>query len=368
MLVVLATNYCSAADQEPLVTQLFDENGFAIPESGDLLRFPRDHGSHPNFKNEWWYVTGHCQTLDGANEYGFQLTFFRAVLDEEYKAESSAQFYMAHAALLDKRSRSFSHEERLSPEGWNANAAVGKLDVFVENWYLKMVDEKTETMKARFSVNANPVFNLQLIPLKSKNLFGNNGVSKKGSEASARSYYVNHSRLKVTGDIQIEGKNLEVKGLAWIDHEFSSNQLSENQIGWNWTSLILNDGTELMAYIMRRDDGEKDPNSALTIIDKSGEQSKIPNDRFDWTPTRFWQSPTTQATYPVAYKVEWTDSNGKQKTVHVKAIADNQELQGQRSSIVYWEGACEAYNERGEKIGEGYTELTGYDSSLRGRF
>ncbi|MCH6258526.1 hypothetical protein MLD52_18335 [Puniceicoccaceae bacterium K14] len=350
------------------VTSLFDSEGFALPESGDLLQFPHDHGSHPAFKSEWWYLTGHCKTPDEQQTFGFQLTFFRAAQKNEDNPTSFDQFHMAHAALFDKKTKKFHHEERLNPEGWNAGAKIGELDVFNENWFLKMADDTSEKMSCRFSINSDRVFQLDLTPLKRKNLFGDNGVSRKGDEPHSKSYYINYSRLQASGDFQIGDKKYQVDGLAWMDHEFSSSQLSSNQIGWNWTSLILNDGTEIMAYVMRRDDGKKDKHSVLTLIKADGSMEKIPSEQFDWVPTRFWKSPRSKGTYPVDHKLEWTDSNGKNQSIRVKALGDDQELDGKLSGFVYWEGACYAYDEKGTRLGQGYTELTGYNSSLQGRF
>lgn len=373
--IFLTTFFCfaitlsrAAEENDPGLARLFNDEGFAIPDSGDHLRFPRDHGSHPKFKSEWWYLTGHFSSQDQETQYGFQLTFFRAAQKSAQEEGELEQFYMAHAALFDKKNQRFFHEERLNKEKWNADAAIGKMDVFNENWYLKMIDDDAEIMKCRFSINSEYPVKLSLKPLKKKNLFGTNGVSKKGDELGASSYYINYSRLKVEGTISVAGTEIEVDGLAWMDHEISSSQLSEDQIGWNWTSLILNDGTELMAYVMRRKDGTKDPNSSLTTIAKDGTLQKIKSRDFEWIGTREWQSPRTKATYPVDHTLTWRDSNNVSHSVVVKALGDDQELQGRIGSFVYWEGACHAYDENGELIGAGYTELTGYDSSLQGRF
>lgn len=341
-----------------------DKDGFRYPVPGGRLEFPRDHGSHPEYKSEWWYITGHIKTTDTQQKYGFQITFFRSATSVKTPQD---QIYMAHAALTDLKTGKFLHEERINQAGWNADASEGSLDVFNGNWSLKMTDPQSETMQTRFSIASEAVLNLELRPTKPITLFGDNGYSKKGSAATAASYYATFTRLALSGSLKIDGRSQQIVGYAWMDHEFSSSQLHSNQIGWNWTSLILDDGTELMAYVMRRSDGQSDPHSKLTLIDEQGDTRTIPSDSFTWTPLRHWKSPYTAADYPVDYEITWSEGANTRR-ITVKTNTDDQELQGRLGNFQYWEGSGTAFDANGLPIGSGYTELTGYNGSLEGRF
>lgn len=348
----------SAAANSPFPVE--EDSGFAIARPGTVLEFPRDHGSHPEFKTEWWYITGHLQSSD--QDLGFQVTFFRSA-NKKTPQDDSEQIYLAHAAIIDKQTGTFVHEERLNSEDWNAAAQTGSLDLYNGNWYLKMVDTKSEKMVTRFSIKNIGSFELTLNPAKEKTLFGENGYSKKGDEKGAASHYITFTRLDVTGTHSQKEKKTQFTGVAWMDHEFSSSQLSSEQIGWNWSSLILDDGSELMAYVMRREDGRIDANSRLTLISPSGEKTEHKGNSFAWTPIRTWTSPETGASYPVEYEISWNN-----RRLHIRPFSENQELIGSIGKFEYWEGACEVFDEDGRRIGLAYTELTGYTESLNGKF
>lgn len=337
-----------------------EDSGLAIARPGNVLEFPRDHGSHPEFKTEWWYITGHLQTAD--NELGFQITFFRSA-SKESPQDDSQQIYLAHAAIIDKQTGTFLHEERLNSDDWNASAQTGSLDLYNGNWYLTMEDPDTEQMQTRFSIKGVGSLELTLTPAKDKTLFGENGYSQKGDEKGAASHYITFTRLDVKGYLKQKDQKEQLTGIAWMDHEFSSSQLSSDQIGWNWSSLILDDGSELMAYVMRRQDGKTDPNSRLTLISPTGETTEYKGNSFAWTPIRTWTSLQTGASYPVEYEITWDNQR-----MHVRPFADKQELVGTIGDFEYWEGACEVLDENGNRIGLAYTELTGYTESLNGKF
>ncbi len=336
------------------------ESGFAIARPGVALEFPRDHGSHPQFKTEWWYITGHLQSPE--KNLGFQITFFRSASKADGDKEPE-QIYLAHAAILDKDTGRFLHEERLNSEQWNAFAQTGSLDIYNGNWYLRMTNPDTEEMITRFSLKDIGSLELTLKPAKAKTLFGENGYSKKGDSDSAASHYITFTRLAVDGTLKSQQKRAPLTGIAWMDHEYSSSQLSSEQIGWNWSSLILDDGSELMAYVMRRKDGAVDPNSRLTLISPTGVKTEYKGNAFSWTPLRTWTSPHTAASYPVEYEIAW-----EQQKLHIKPFADDQELTGKIGDFEYWEGACEVLDKTGDRVGLAYTELTGYTESLNGKF
>jgi len=347
------------------------EEGFALPSETIALEFPRDHGSHPEFKSEWWYLTGHLEGPEPQDRFGFQLTFFRSATvpsNQEPEAAQPRQIYMAHAAFLNKSTGEHLYEERFNRDAWNADAEVGHLSVFNGNWQIEMVDKTREQMMASFSINGQRRFELSLIPSKPKTLFGENGVSRKGKDPEAKSYYITFTRLKVSGSLTIGQRRMPVSGVAWMDHEFSSSQLSEGQIGWNWSSLILDDESELMAYVMRREDGQVDPYSQMYIIDPQGRTTRYSSSQFNWTPTDFWTSPHNGARYPIEYAISWTDAMSRKRTLTIRSQPSDQEMSGPISGFTYYEGAGTVYDQNGENIGKSFTELTGYKESLYGKF
>lgn len=364
LLLALAPCLLHAAESR-FPVQERDEAGFAFAIPGVELAFPRDHGSHPEFKTEWWYLTGHLDSPDQNHRYGFQLTFFRSATEP---GQSGSQMYLAHAALFDKQSGTFRHEERLNSDEWNADSAVGGLDVYNGNWYLRMENPDTEAMVARFSIADLGAVTLTLTPTKPKTLFGKNGYSRKGDAPGAASHYITFTRLAVKAEATLNGQPLALEGVAWMDHEFSSSQLTESQVGWNWSSVILDDGTEIMAYVMRRANGEIDPNSSLTIIGPGGQTTALASDQFSWTPTRHWKSPRSEASYPVEYTLSWKTGDGARRLIKIEPYGDNQEIADRIGGFTYWEGACRALDESGSPIGQAYTELTGYAESLYGKF
>ena len=347
------------------------DEGFALPSEAKALEFPKDHGSHPEFKSEWWYLTGHLEGLESSDQFGFQLTFFRSATvpsDQEPEASQPQQIYMAHAAVLNKSSGEHFHEERFNRDGWNADAQVGRLSVFNGNWKIEMLDDKTEEMQASFSINGQHRFELNLKPSKLKVLFGENGISRKGESPNAKSYYITFSRLETKGKLTVNQSVLPVTGVAWMDHEISSSQLSEGQIGWNWSSLILDDGSEIMAYVMRREDGGLDPYSQMYIIDPEGNTTRYSSGQFKWDPIDFWTSPRTGGRYPIGYSISWIDREGQTQLLVIRSSPRDQEINGPISGFTYYEGAGIVYDEDGLEVGKSYTELTGYIESLYGRF
>ncbi|MEZ5277419.1 MAG: lipocalin-like domain-containing protein [Opitutaceae bacterium] len=346
---------------------------FAVPQPGRSFVFPRDHGSHPEFRIEWWYLTGHLWS-DAGKRYGFQATFFRQAGPRENHPESrggafgSSDLYLAHSALLDIASGQFLHEERLNREGWDAFSSTETLDLQNGNWSLTMVDSSEERMHLLASVRAEASLNLELVPAKPKIFFGRDGVSRKGSDPTAASHYITFPRLNVSGVLTIEGAEVAVTGQAWMDHEISSSQLSGGQVGWDWVSIQLEDGREIMAYRLRLEDGRSDPFSTLAWVGSDGMVTHLGVDQFQWEALDWWQSPQTGGRYPIAYRLRTTDPVTDREVVfEVRPLARVQELSGGIGGIAYWEGAGRVLDEAGKEVGSAYTELTGYAESMEGR-
>ena len=334
---------------------------FQPARPGRVFEFPRDHGSHPAFATEWWYFTGHLWSADGSRRYGYQLTFFREALPAGSYRGSPAwrtdQIHMAHAALTDAGRGTFRFDERLNREGIPASAATGRLDLRNASWTARM---EGTTIRLAFSVG-DADLELELAAPGPPVIFGEGGIVRKGDDPDAASHYVTFPRLATRG--RLRGPLAEeLHGTSWMDHEFSSSQLSRGQVGWDWAGIQLRDGRSLMLYRLRRADGSQDPWSLASEVDAAGRLARATRSfTLQGGP---WRSPASGATYPLPLRVEafgetWT----------LAPLVPGQELatrQGAR--ITYWEGACRVLDAKGREAGDAYVELTGYAHSLAGRF
>ena len=352
--------------------------GYAIPQPTKQFSFPRDHGSHPDFAIEWWYITGHLFATN-QTQFGFQATFFRRALVPPGATNNSTstafgddQIFLAHMALVDKKSGKFIYQEKLNRAGWDAASATNTLDVHNGNWSLRLAPEKIdgrEIFKLHGTVGADTAFVLNLSPKKPMVVFGTNGVSRKAADFNAASHYLTYPRLAAAGTLTLDGKNLAVTGEAWMDHEFSSSQLGAGQVGWDWLSLQLFDGRELMAYRMRRADGSTDPFSTVAWVDVHSVVRHIGPDKFAWKMLQHWHSSKSGSEYPSL--VELSAENpvtGQTEKFTVQPFAADQELLGKVGGAGYWEGACRVRDKNQNEIGRAYLELTGYSESLKGKF
>jgi predicted secreted hydrolase len=346
--------------------------GFAVPQPGRVFQFPRDHGSHPEFRIEWWYLTGHLWD-EGRRRYGFQATFFRTAAPRSVEAKGSigfglGQLHLAHMALLDVGTGRFLHEERLNREGWDAGASMTALGVTNGNWSLQGDPGEGTGMRLVGGIRAEVRWDLSLVPSKPLVVFGKDGVSRKGDDPSAASHYLTFPRLKVEGRLEYEGREQQVRGQAWMDHEFSSSQLTADQVGWDWASVQLNDGREVMAYRMRRRDGTTDRHSTLAWVDRDGTVTQWGPDRYRLEPIATWRSPRTGGEYPLGLILETEDpETGEAVVWRLEPLAVDQELSGAIGGVPYWEGACRVMDTSGRQVGEAFVELTGYAGDLAGR-
>jgi predicted secreted hydrolase len=358
----------------------FTPDGYAIPQPGRHFVFPRDYGSHPAFAIEWWYVTGHLFATNG-QRFGFQATFFRRALKppgDTNRPASSAfgkdQLFLAHMALTDIAAQQFHYQERLNRDGWDALAVTNTTDVRNGNWSLRLLPEKPgaaagNVFELHGTIGANIAFALNLTPRTPLVIFGTNGVSRKAADPTASSHYLTFPRLATSGTLTLGDSNLTVTGEAWMDHEFSSSQLGAGQVGWDWLSLQLFDGRELMAYRMRRVDGSTDPYSTVAWIDRAGTVRQVGPDEFHWTALKHWHSSKTGADYPSLVRLTATNpATRKAETLLVQPQVADQELAGPGGGVAYWEGACRVLDANQKEIGRAYLELTGYGESLKGKF
>jgi predicted secreted hydrolase len=356
--------------------------GYAVPQPGHIFSFPADHGAHPDFRIEWWYVTGHLRSED-ARRFGFQATFFRLAGPRGGAPDPNPDFslgtlYLAHMALTDVAGQRFLFEERLNREGWDAQAAVGALNVRNGAWSLRMAagpaagasigSEAGSNAGAGLElvggVRADAAFELELTPAKPLVVFGQDSVSRKGAEATAASYYLTFSRLRAAGRLTVGGAAFAVTGEAWMDHEISSSQLGGGQVGWDWVSVQLHDRPwELMLYRLRLADGSADPASRLQWVSPEGRA--ITAD-FTWEVLSRWRSPRTGATYPARVRLTTRDpATGATVRFTLEPLLADQELGGSLGGGPYWEGACRVLDDSGRDVGSAYLELTGYAGALK---
>jgi predicted secreted hydrolase len=343
-------------------------DGYRIPGPHPTLRFPADHGSHPGFRIEWWYLTGHL--FSGERRFGMQSTFFRLAqrpnFDDAGRAFGDSQMYLAHFALTDVEGGRFLHEERLNRQGWDADAAVGDLHVRNGNWSLKRLSgleslDGAGSMRLIGGVRSEALLDLELSPSKPAVVFGADGVSRKGDEPSAASLYITFPRLTVSGSLRLGGIDLPVKGEVWMDHEVSSSQLGREQVGWDWVSAQFFDSSEVMAYVLRKPDGSPDRHSTLAWIDAEGRVTHLKVDEFIWEPDGIWESAGTGGRYPIRPRFGAVDpQTGRERRFSLRPVMDGQEMTGGLGGVAYWEGACDVLDESGIEVGRAYLELTGY--------
>ena len=216
------------------------------------------------------------------------------------------------------------------------------------------------------AVSEDFALHFQMASQKPPVIHGVDGVSQKSAEAGHGSQYISLTRLAVTGAIELQGNATNVSGVAWMDHEFFTEQLDKNQTGWDWLSVQLEDNTELMLYRIRRADGTVDLFSSGTYIDAAGKPTHLELADFDFEPSGAqWTSERTKATYPIHWTVR-VRSLGLVLDV-TTPLASQEIFSGSPIVPSYWEGAVRLKGERGGVAvkGVGYLELTGYDKPFR---
>jgi predicted secreted hydrolase len=325
---------------------------------GVELRFPRDEGAHPDFRIEWWYVTGWVQDEAGA-PLGFQVTFFRVrpgIGESNPSRFAPRQILFGHAAVAEPAAGRLRHAERSAREGFDlAYARQGRTDVRIHDWRL---EQDGDRYRARVGGDE---FELQIDLERTQPVLlqGERGFSRKGPSATSASYYYSLPQLRVSGEIVVDGKRRTVTGEAWFDHEWSSDVMDEQARGWDWMGINLDDGGALMAFRMRGADGE--PRwSAATLRSADGSVRTFAPGEVQWTPTRRWRSVRTGAEYPVAWRVRIGE-----REYEVEPLLDDAELDSRSSTgTIYWEGPVRLKAHGGALLGRGYLELTGYAGYL----
>jgi len=353
--ILLAAVVAVAADDWQRIT--------APPE----IRLPRDHGAHPGMRTEWWYLTANLDDDDG-RRYGVQVTFFRSGLDASAPAKGDSplrarQALAAHLAVADVGGGRLLHAERVRrADGAFAAATVGDLKVWLGDWRIERA--KDGPVIATASDRAAGIrVELHCRPRKPLVRHGDAGYSRKGSDRGNASVYLSWTRLAVTGTLELGDRRVQVTGAGWFDHEWGTSQLGEGVVGWDWFSLRLEDGSELMLYRLRRDDGSADPYSSGTLVAPDGGTRALAVEDAMIEPVGSWTSPATGGTYPSGWRVRVPSAG---LDLEVIPELEDAEIDGRASTgVIYWEGPVRV---TGSRSGEGYVELTGYAGSLEGRF
>jgi len=331
---------------------------YAEVRPGVTLSFPRDHGAHPEFRTEWWYITGWLDTEDGRS-VGFQVTFFRTRTSTDQRNDSAfapKQILFAHAALSDPQTGHLLHDQRIAREGFGlAQASMADMDVTLNDWTLK------RDANGRMTTHAGGkdfALDLGFTPTQPVMLGGEEGYSRKGPLPAQASHYYSLPHLLVSGTVTRNGRKAAVKGTAWLDREWSSAYLAPGAVGWDWAGFNFDDGGALMAFRIRDAQGQalwaggsyRDAKGALTHL--------APGD-VAFAPVRRWHSPRTGTDYPVEQNLS-VRLGPATKEWRIAPLFDDQELDSRAGGgPVYWEGAARVHG------GRGYLELTGYFKPLK---
>jgi predicted secreted hydrolase len=357
----LATNVQTAPEVPAAVS-----NDWRLSLPGWKYTFPADHGSHPDFKTEWWYFTGNLKSENG-REFGYQLTFFRqGVRPPSDRVPASSRFVVdhiqfVHFAISDlSRGRFYFHQDltrgAFGESGFNQDNRL----TWVENNALELLPDGGFRI-----IGKGPEKSIDLVlkPAKPVVFHGSDGISQKAEGAGRASHYYSYTRLISDGQLRIGDDTFTVHGLSWYDHEWATNQLTAGQKGWDWFSLQFDDGSELMLFQIRTKDGGRDPFSGGTFIHSDGSTTAVKNSDFVLTPGRIWKSKASGANYPVTWGLE-IDSLGLK--LAISARLDRQELV--LTPISYWEGSIQANGTRdGRQVTAlGYLEMTGYAGPIVG--
>ena len=353
-----------------LVTLGLSTTGLAFePASPNYeYSFPRDHFAHPEFRTEWWYYTGNVASPEG-RRFGFELTFFRLAVEKEKAGEGSwaiRDLHLAHLALSDLDGGRFHRTERLNRSGPGlAGADFAQGRIWNGNWQVRWLAPEDRLGRQHLQATSEDfAFDLELSPRKPAVIHGPDGVSRKSAELRHASHYISFTRLAVSGKVRVGAETHSVSGTAWMDHEFFSDGLAADQVGWDWMSIQLENNTELMLYRLRRRDGTADPFSSGTYVDSAGHAQYLSAQDFVMDPGDVWRSPETSGRYPVRWRVsvpslrivlECRTELSAQEIVNRRQVAPN-----------YWEGAVsfEGFVGDEEIHGVGYLEMTGYDKPV----
>lgn len=334
---------------------------FRRAQPGYTYQFPRDHGAHPDFRNEWWYFTGNVSSAEG-RQFGYMFTIFRVALTPPGAASPSSlaanQLYFAHFAITDADNRKHESWDRFGRVGFGqAEGSTETLAIRVGQWSVRLDEEGTIRLRVP---NGDSGLALDLRPSKPFVIHGKDGYHRKSGSDGLASHYISFTRLATTGTLRWQGRDHSVTGWSWKDQEFGSDQLAGDQVGWDWFALQLDTGEELMIYQIRNEQGERSGEATSALVLRDGTIEKIPSEQYEIRTTRTWTSPHTGGVYPMGWIIALPRYQGE---LRVEPVMEDQEMQTRRTTgTSYWEGAIRLSGTwRGARVtGKGYVELVGY--------
>jgi predicted secreted hydrolase len=347
-----------------------DHAGYQRAERPRPFQFPADHGPHPEFRNEWWYVTGNLADADG-RRFGYQITLFRIALaptpPEMDSAWRTNQVYMGHFALTDVADQQHHAFERFSRAALGlAGAQAAPFRVWLEDWELAGPESAPESDIFPLRIRAREgeiAVDLTLTAAKPRVLQGDRGLSQKSAEPGNASYYYSYTRLPTQGTIQIGPRHFTVSGASWLDREWSTRALGPEQSGWDWFALHLDDGRDVMFYRLRHTDGGMHSFSKGVLVAADGQARLLRWNEVELQPLDHWTSPHTGDRYPIRWRLR-VPAESLDLTVTAK-LAD----QEMRLTVRYWEGAVSVAGRAGDRAidGRGYLEMTRYEPGTAAR-
>jgi predicted secreted hydrolase len=360
------------------------ENGFTPWLRAEVPRdwqFPRDHGAHPEYRTEWWYIVSNLRTKDG-RRFGAQITFFRHGLSSRgrhvpYSGQQPSPWraddvHFAHFAITDEQGNRHLHAERINrPAYGRAGASETSVDVRNADWHLRGEEamQGTGDADSPFSASWHAAYGdfsatLRITAAKPLVFQGERGLSQKSADVGNASHYYSFTRLATTGEIRIGEETFAVEGWSWMDREFSTSALGADQRGWDWFAIQLDNNTEIMLYHMRRADGTYDPLSKGLFIHPDATTTVLSSADFEITALNTWRSPKTGGTYPSGWRVKIPS---REIDITITPLIKNQELiLPGLGNLSYWEGACNVGGTVGGSAvtGAAYVELTGYAGDI----
>jgi predicted secreted hydrolase len=358
LLLALPGAQAQAASQLRLGTVLgqADDAGFARAEAPREFRFPADHGPHPRYRSEWWYLTASLETADG-EAFGVQFTLFRQALRAAPVIGGpwdASQIYLAHLAVTDVGAGRHLEAERLGRGHPRlAGVSLSPFLAHLDGWTLAGSGPGLTGLRLQGDTGSFGV-RLRLEPLKPIVLQGESGLSAKGPNQA--SYYYSLPRLAAAGNLRVGSKTVEVSGTAWLDREWSTSVLGDQQSGWDWFALQLESGEELMAFQLRNRHGVRDPYDQGVWVDADGNGHQLRTQDFTLEPVGFWKDDRGVG-WPVAWRASIRSPDGPRQ-LEIRAAVDDQRMD---TLLTYWEGLVWVLDETGSRIGTGYMELTGYE-------
>ena len=328
--------------------------GYLRADASRQFFFPRDHGPHDGFRNEWWYLTGNVATAEG-RRFGYQVTFFKSALRPDNNNDCAGSnnwctnhLWMGHAAVSDVDNQAHHSAEifsRASPD--LSGAKLDPLRVWIQDWQLFSGSNdfpwQLEVLTEDFALT------LQLVSEKLPVLQGDNGLSQKSPEPGNASYYYSLSRMNTTGQLYLDGQAIAVSGSSWLDREWSTSALASDQSGWDWFSLQFDNGTELMYYQLRDLEGSTHANSSGNLTSVMGTQQLITPEAMALEEIDTWQA-ADGTVYTTRWRMQYQD-----RDLLVQAVFEDQLMD---ETFQYWEGAVDVLDfDTGNKVGQGYLEM-----------